>query len=141
MAPASTVSPGSVDSFAKLAEFIQEARVGMFTTATVDGLLHSRPLVTRQVDAAGNALWFFAASNFDKAEAILDDKEVVVAYAAPDQKGYVSVSGRAHVVHDHAKAEELWTPMAATRFPKSADDPRLVLLRVDVESVEYWDAP
>ncbi|MDB6113197.1 MAG: pyridoxamine 5-phosphate oxidase, partial [Lacunisphaera sp.] len=130
-----------VDSFAKLAEFIQEARVGMFTTATADGTLHSRPLATRQVDAAGNALWFFAASNFNKAEAILDNKEVAISYLSPDQKGYVSVSGRAHVIHDHAKAEELWTPMTSTRFPKTADDPRLVLLRVDVESVEYWDAP
>lgn len=141
MDPAASLASGSVDSFAKLASFIHEARVGMFTTTTADGTLHSRPLVTRQVDAAGNALWFLAASNFDKAEALLDAKEVVVSYASPDQKAYVSVSGRAHVVHDQAKARELWTPMTSTRFPKSAEDPRLVLLRVDVESVEYWDAP
>ncbi|MDB6113572.1 MAG: ral stress protein, partial [Lacunisphaera sp.] len=132
MDPASSLTSGSVDSFAKLTEFIQDARVGMFTTRTADGTLHSRPLLTRQVDAAGNALWFFAASNFAKAGSILDDKEVAISYVSPDQKGYVSVSGRAHVVHDQAKAEELWTPMTSTRFPKTADDPRLVLLRVDV---------
>ena len=56
MGSASTLSPSSVGAFAKLAELIREARVGMFTTATVDGLLHSRPLVTREADAAGNAL-------------------------------------------------------------------------------------
>jgi general stress protein 26 len=51
------------------------------------------------------------------------------------------VSGRAEVVHDKTKAEELWTPGVATRFPTGPDDPRLVLLRVEVEAVEYWDSP
>ena len=137
----STLQRVSAESFATLARFIKEAKIGLFTTATSDGTLHSRPLVTREVDVAGNALWFFAVSNFPKAGVILNDKQVAVSYASTDRKSYVSVSGRAHVVHDRAKAEELWTPMTATRFPKDADDPGLVLLRVDVEAVDYWDSP
>ena len=129
------------DSLASLAELIKAAKIGMFTAVTADGLLHSRPLVTRQVDLEGNALWFFMASNFPKAEEILHDKEVAVSYALPDHTGYIAISGHALVVHDHAKAEELWTPMNATRFPKGPDDPRLVLLRVKVEAVQYWDSP
>jgi general stress protein 26 len=108
---------------------------------TSDGTLHSRPLVTREVDLDHHALWFFAASNFPKTEEFLHGREVALAYAAPAHKGYYSVSGRVQIVHDKAKAEDLWTPMPATRFPTSVDDPRLVLLRVDVEAVEYWDTP
>ncbi len=137
----STLLPISVESFATLAEFLKDTKIAMFTMVTSDGTLHSRPLVTREVDLAGNALWFFAVTNFANAETILNEKEVALSYASPDKKNYVSVSGRAHVVHDKAKTEELWTPMPATRFPKGVDDPGLVLLRVDVEAVEYWDSP
>jgi general stress protein 26 len=141
MNAASTLLPVTVESFAKLAGFIKAAQTCMFTTVTTDGSLHSRPLLTREVDVAGHALWFFAVSNFSKVGVILDEKPVALSYAAAEGQGYVSVSGRAHVVHDKAKTEELWTPMAATRFPKGVDDPRLILLRVDVEAVEYWDSP
>ncbi len=136
-----TLLPISVDAFAKLAGFIATNQVAVFTTMTSDGTLHSRPLLTREVDLAGHALWFFVASNFAKAEEMLDGREVGLSYVAPDKAGYYSVSGRAQVVHDKAKAAELWTPGVATRFPTSADDPRLVLVRVSVEAVEYWDSP
>jgi general stress protein 26 len=137
----STLLPISVESFARLANFIEDNNTAIFTTVTSDGTLHSRPLLTREVDLEGNALWFFVASNFPKVEEFLHGREVGLAYTSPDQESYYSVSGRAEVVHDKAKAEELWTPVAATRFPQGARDPRLVLIRVEVEAVEYWDAP
>ena len=138
----STLLPTSVESFTKLARFIEENKIALFTTVTSDGTLHGRPLLTRDIDLAGHALWFFLASNFPKAEEWLQGREVGLAYVSSDKTGgYYSVSGRAQVVHDKEKAEELWTPGAATRFPTSADDPRLVLLRVEVEAVEFWDSP
>lgn len=137
----STLLPISVEAFSNLAGFINDNQVALFTTVTSDGTLHSRPLLTREVDRERHALWFFVSSNFPKAEGTLHGREVGLAYTSPDSKGCYSVSGRAQVVHDKAKAAELWTPMPATRFPKTVDDPRLVLLRVDVEAVEYWDSP
>lgn len=141
MHAASTLLPNSLVTFASLAGFIEANKTAIFTMVTSDGTLHSRPLITREVDLAGHALWFYTASNFAKAEEMLDGREVGLAYVAPDKAGYYSVSGRAEVVHDKAKAAELWTPSAATRFPTSPDDPRLVLVRVTVEAVEYWDSP
>ena len=128
-------------AFGQLAEFIKGSNIALLTSVTSDGTLHSRPLVTREVDLENNALWFLAASNFSKAERILHDKEVALAYTSANRQVFASVSGRAEVVHDKAKARELWDPMAETRFPKSADDPRLVLLRISVTAVEFWDAP
>ena len=136
-----TLLPISVDTFARLARFIATNKVAVFTTMTSDGTLHSRPLLTRETDLAGHALWFFVASHFAKVEEMLQGREVGLSYASSDGEGYYSVSGRACVVHDKAKAAELWTPGVATRFPTGADDPRLVLVRVDVEAVEYWDSP
>jgi general stress protein 26 len=137
----SLLLPVSVEAFSHLAEFIRSNQVAMFTMVTSDGTLHSRPLLTRQVDQDGPALWFFLASHFLKTEEWLHGREVALSYVSADQTGCYSVSGRALVVHDKAKAEELWTPGDATRFPTSVDDPRLVLLRVEVEAVQYWDSP
>jgi len=137
----STLLPVSVEAFAHLAGFIARNQTALFTTMTSDGTLHSRPLMTRQVDRENQLIWFFLASNFPKAEEWLHGREVALAYVSPDKTGIYSVSGRALVVHDAAKAEELWTPGAATRFPTSPQDPRLVLLKIEAEAVEYWDSP
>src|SRR5438034_11339305 len=99
----SSLLPVSVEVFAHLAEFIQSNKVALFTTVTSDGTLHSRPLLTRQVDHSGHALWFFLASNFPKAEEWLHGREVALAYVSSDETGCYSVSGRALVVHDKAK--------------------------------------
>ena len=51
----------------------------------------------------------------------------------------MSVSGRGELVHDKAKAEEMWNTFAEAWFPGGADDPNLVLVRVDVEQAQYWE--
>jgi general stress protein 26 len=133
--------PVSTEVFTSLAGFITENKIALLTMVTRDGTLHSRPLLTRKVDVSSHALWFFLASNFPKAEEWLHGREIGLSYISSEQTGYYSVSGRAEVIHDKTKAEELWTPGVATRFPTGPDDPRLVLLRVEVEAVEYWDSP
>ena len=34
----------------------------------------------------------------------------------------------------------MWTPAARSWFPKGVDDPHLTLIRVRIQSAEYWDA-
>ncbi|MDG6107012.1 pyridoxamine 5'-phosphate oxidase family protein [Dactylosporangium aurantiacum] len=53
----------------------------------------------------------------------------------------MSVAGAADVVHDRAKAEQLWNPFLKGWFPDGLDTPGLTLIRVHAESAEYWDAP
>ena len=56
-------------------------------------------------------------------------------------EAYLSISGRAEVVKDKAKIEELWSPVLKAWFPEGLDDPHLCLLKIPVEQAEYWDAP
>ncbi len=49
------------------------------------------------------------------------------------------MSGRATVVHDDAKIDELWNTFAEAWFPEGKDDPHLALIRVDVEQAQYWE--
>jgi general stress protein 26 len=44
-------------------------------------------------------------------------------------------------VKDKAKAKELWNVFYKAWFPEGLDDPKLALIRVDVDHAEYWDSP
>ena len=111
----------------------------MFTTRAGDGTLRSRPMATQQAPFDG-VLWFFTGQSTDKTIEIDREAEVNVAYANPDDQAYVSVSGRARILDDRAKARELWNPFYKAWFPRGVDDPDLRLIRVDVTGAEYWDS-
>ena len=124
----------------KLVEMIQGIRIAMLTTAMADGTLRSRPMATQQSEFDGD-LWFFTGAGSPKAHEIEEDAHVNVSYADADSQRYVSVSGRARVVRDRQKAEELWNPAYKAWFPGGLDDPNLALLKVEVDGAEYWDSP
>jgi general stress protein 26 len=134
-------SQSAAHDFTRLKELIEDIRIGMLTTEDDDGTLRSRPLQTLRFEEDGS-LWFFTAMSSPKvSEARADDGRVNVSYAHPGKMDYVSISGRASLVRDRAKMEELWTKWVEVFFPKGLDDPDLALLRVDIEKAEYWDSP
>ena len=122
----------------ELWEKIEDVRPAMMTTVDEDGSLRSRPMWT-QGDAFDGSLWFFSADDAPKAHELARNPQVGLSYAAPDKDLYVSVSGRAELVHDRAKIEELWNAFAQAWFPDGVDDPHLALLRVDVDRAQYWE--
>jgi general stress protein 26 len=124
----------------KLNELIADVQVAMLTTVEADGTLHSRPMATQKTKFDGT-LWFFTAVDSAKVYEIERERHVNVSYSRPDKQHYVAISGTARLVLDRKKVEELWTPFHLAWFPQGVDDPTLALLRVDVESAEYWDSP
>lgn len=132
--------PSQAEAFAKLCELIKDIHIAMLTTASGGGTLRSRPMATLQVDSDTGTLWFFTADDSPKVSEIQEEQDVGLSYASPGKQSYVSVSGRARLVHDKAKIKQLWTPVAKLWFPQGVDDPRLALLSVQVQSAEYWDA-
>lgn len=126
------------DAFQKLWDKIKDVRFAMMTTAEPDGTLRSRPMTTLQSDPSGE-LWFFTNEPSGKTTEIAEDQHVNLSYASSDKNLYVSVSGTARVVHDAAKAKELWNPALKAWFPGGLDDPTLALLCVSVKDAEYWD--
>lgn len=125
-------------SRAKLWDMIKDIDIAMMTTVDEDGSLSSRPMATKQ-SAFDGALWFFTRAHSPKVDDVAHEKHVNLAYADTRSQNYVSVSGKATVVKDQAKAREMWDSFAATWFPKGVDDPELALIRVDVDQAEYWD--
>ena len=110
----------------------------MLTTIS-GGHLRSRPMSTQKFEFDGD-LWFFTSDRTHKVDEIEKDNRVNVAYSAPDDNKYVSVSGTATVSKDRAKMEELWNPILKAWFPDGLESPDLCLLKVNVEEAEYWDS-
>ncbi len=108
---------------------------------TIDGgQMRSRPMSTQQAEFDGD-LWFFTSDQTHKIAEIEKDNRVCVAYSKSSDSTYVSLSGRASVVKDPAKMEELWSPILKAWFPEGLDDPHLCLLRISAEQAEYWESP
>ena len=120
-----------------LGELIDDIEIAMLTSTAADGSLVSRPLATLQTDFHGD-LWFFTSLDSGKVDDIMRNPRINVAYADPDDHVYVSVVGTASIERDRARIEELWHPRARTFFPEGKDDPHLVLLKVEVDSAEFW---
>ena len=135
-----TQGPSREEAIKKLAGIIREIDFAMLTTAEEDGTLRSRPMSTQRREFDGD-LWFFTRASAPKVGEIERERQVNVSYAAPEDQRYVSVSGRAQVVRDRARIEELWSPELKAWFPGGLEDPDIALLRVAVERAEYWDSP
>lgn len=126
-------------SIKKINELTEGIDFCMLTTMD-GGVLRSRPMSTQEFEFDGD-LWFFTSDNTHKIDEIEKDNRVNVAYSKPEDNTYLSISGKAEVVKDRAKIEELWSPILKAWFPEGLDDPHLCLLKIAVEQAEYWDAP
>jgi general stress protein 26 len=128
------------DDLKKVQELINGINIAMLTTRDSEGNFRSRPMATQEVEFDGD-LWFFTGRDTDKVEEIAEEPLVGLSYAAPDKNRYVSVSGTAEVNEDRDKMKELWSPALKAWFPDGLEDPTLILIRVEVHKVEYWEYP
>jgi general stress protein 26 len=124
----------------KIGQLINDIDIAMMTTVDEDGTLRSRPMSTQKTEFDGT-LWFFTESDSPKVDDIRREYDVNLSYARPDKQQYVSVSGKAALVRDRAKMQELWNPSLKAWFPDGLDQANLGLLRVDVQQAQYWDSP
>jgi general stress protein 26 len=124
----------------KVAELIKDLKYAMMTTVDSDGALHSRPMGTQEREFDGS-LYFLADKNSRKIQELSGESRVNLAYGDPSKNHWVSVAGKAHASRDQQKIDELWSPFHKAWFPEGKEDPSITVIRVDVDSVEYWDAP
>jgi general stress protein 26 len=136
-----TVQQTRADSLKKLRELVKDIDFCMLTTVNEQGDMHSRPMSSNgDIDADGD-LWFFTGISSHKVTEVKNKNRVNVSFADPNNQRYVSITGRAELVRDRKKIEELWRPEFKMWFPKGVDDPEVSLLRVSLEKAEYWDSP
>jgi general stress protein 26 len=129
------------ENLQKLRELVKDIDFCMLSTLDENGDLHSRPMSSNgDIDPDGD-IWFFTGLSSHKVSEVESSPKVNVSFADPDNQHYVSVSGKAQLVRDRKKIEELWKPEFKMWFPEGKDDPEIALLKISVEKAEYWDSP
>ena len=129
----------------KFYEQVDEIEVAMMTTRRADGHLESRPMAN-QKRAGGADLWFVTCDGTTKLADIERDAHINLAYYKDRTREWVSVSGTARLTRDRAKIHELYAPDWKAWFPKgddprhgTPDDPRFVLIGVDVHAAVFLE--
>lgn len=122
----------------RLKELVEDIDFAMLTTQDAHGNLVSRPMNTRQMDEHGN-LWFFTAEDTKKVAEAQEEHHVGLSYADAKGQRWVSVAGRASIVHDDAKMEELYSPALDIWFAQGLETPGIALLKVTPVEAELWE--
>lgn len=120
----------------RLREMLADFDSAMLVTRTAAGELRSRPMAVAQVEPNG-MMWFMTERHSGKLEEIANDDHVNISMQS--KRKFVSLSGRAVVIEDARKVDDLWNEVWKVYFPGGKDDPSLVLLKVHGETGEYWD--
>lgn len=126
-------------------EMVEDIGVAMMTTRRPDGHLESRAMAN-QKRAAGADLWFVTAEGTGKLRSLEADPHVNLSYYKDRTREWVSVSGIANITRDRRKIHELYAPDWKAWFPKgddprhgTEDDPRMVLIGVDVHAAAFLE--
>jgi general stress protein 26 len=123
----------------KLKDLLQDVNICMFITTDDNGKVMSRPMATVDTDDEGN-VWFFTNEFSEKIHEASQDNSVALAYSHPGKNVYVHINGVSTVIVDKAKMKELWTPLVKAWFPDGVDDPKLCLIKVNVQEAHYWNS-
>jgi general stress protein 26 len=129
----------------KFYALVDQIEIAMMTTRRPDGHLESRAMAN-QKRAAGADLWFVSAEGTGKLRALEQDPHVNLSYYKDGTREWISVSGLARISRDRQKIRELYAPDWKMWFPDEGDprhgtpdDPRLVLIGVDIHAAVFLE--
>jgi general stress protein 26 len=109
----------------------------MLVTRSNDGKLRGRPMAIARSEGDGT-LWFFTSIESGKVDEILADPHCTAVMQGPLR--YLSLSGRAELVRDRKRIDDLWQRSYEAWFKQGKDDPYLALIHFVAEEAEYWDS-
>jgi general stress protein 26 len=133
------------NELAKLYEMIDALDTAMLTTRRRDGHLVSRAMAN-QKHAPGADLWFVTTGSSGKLEDLTNDPHINLAYYKDRTREWISVAGIAKISRDRAVIRQLYAEDWKIWFPDegdprhgTAEDPRMVLIGVDVHSAVFLE--
>ena len=119
-------------------DIVEKVGVCMLTTRFAGGL-RARPVEAR-ADRLNGLIWFVTDVHSAKEHEIEAEHDVGLVFIDHAEKAYLSITARAEVLNDHAKAAEIWK-VTDSAWWKGPDDPDVCVLRVTPITAELWDGP
>jgi general stress protein 26 len=133
------------NELAKLYEMIDALDTAMLTTRRRDGHLVSRAMAN-QKHAPGADLWFVTTGSSGKLDDLTNDPHINLAYYKDRTREWISVAGIAKISRDrevirqlYAEDWKIWFPDEGDPRHGTAEDPRMVLIGVDVHSAVFLE--
>jgi general stress protein 26 len=119
-------------------DIVEKVGVGMLTTRFSGGL-RARPLEARPDRAAG-VIWFLTDVRSGKEPEIEAGPDVGLVFVDPGERAYLSITARADMLRDPARARQIWKASDRTWW-EGPEDPNLRVLRIEPLIAELWDGP
>jgi general stress protein 26 len=127
------------DALAKLRELLKDFPIAFMVTVS-GGEVTARPIgVVGDHAAFDGTLWFITDKRSRKVKAIEAGATTTLMFQNDKEGNYLHLTGRAAVVEDRPRLEQLYTTLQRTWFPKGLDDPDITLVRFDADEGSYWD--
>jgi general stress protein 26 len=119
-------------------DVIETVGVCMLTTRFADGL-RARPVEPRPDRAAG-LIFVVTDVRSHKEHEIEAVHDIGLVCIDASANAYLSITARAQVLHDHAKAAAIWKKTDDLWWD-GPDDPNVCVLRIEPVTAELWDGP
>jgi general stress protein 26 len=127
-------------AFEKVKELLAVFPIAFMVTVA-DGNFTARPIgVVGDHEKFDGTLWFITDKRSRKVNAIEHGAMTTLLFQNDKEGSYLHLTGRAAVVDDRARLEELYTTLQRTWFPKGLDDPDITLVKFEVDEGNYWDS-
>jgi len=102
-----------------------------------DGATQPMTAMFEDQDRDSGTLWFFTARDHDLTRAMGQSNRGIGAFAAKGHALFASLRGTLALTSDRATIDRLWNPVVAQWY-EGKDDPKLALVRFDVEDAKIW---
>ncbi len=117
-------------------DILEHFDTGMLTTRDQRDQIQARPMAIADRDANGG-IWFITSADTQKIDEMRAHPNVAVSFQG--SRRYLSITGRAEVLRDQQRVEQLWSKAFDPWFEQGKDDPQVTLVHVRPVRAEYWD--
>ena len=104
---------------------------------TRDGATQPMAVQFEDQDRDAGLLWIFTAKDHDLTRAMGQSNRAIGSYSAKGHDLFASLRGTLEIVNDRSTIERLWNPIVAEWY-EGKDDPKLAVVRFDVENAKIW---
>ena len=122
-------------------EFWSELKNSPFLMLGIEGARDgaTQPMTAQfeDQDRAAGMVWIFTAKDHDLTRAIGQSNRAIGSYSAKGHDLFASLRGTLTIVNDRETIDRLWNPIVAEWY-EGKDDPKLALIRFDIEDAKIW---
>ena len=122
-------------------KFWKALKGGPFIMLGIDGARDgaTQPMTVNfeDQDREAGVLWIFTANDHDLTRAMGQSNRAIASYSAKGHDLFASLRGTLRIDNDRATIDRLWSPIVGEWY-EGKDDPKLALVRFDVEDAKIW---